>query len=121
MKNNDTANFIGSFFYSIGQIAQGLFFHPYQTMQSLVREKVFFWLALLPAMIWLVAQTAWGLLIVPVVRLVFSCSATGFVGCQLIPLLGNWLFYFCLLWQLVLLYLFARFGYAFYTRGGVKK
>jgi hypothetical protein len=113
MTSGKLINILASFTYSILQIAQGLLFHPYQTMQSLVREQVFFWLTLLPSAIWLIAQAAWRLAIVPVVQLVFSCSQTGFWGCDLIPFFTHWLFYFCLLWQLVLLYLFARFVYAF--------
>jgi len=104
---------VSSVAYSVAQISQGLFFHPYQTMQSLLREKVFFWLTLLPMGIWVVARLVWGLMIVPLVRLVFSCSATNFWGCQLIPFFTHWLWYFCVLWQLVLLYLFVRFIYAF--------
>ena len=104
---------IASVTYSIAQISQGLFFHPYQTMQSLLREKVFFWLTLLPTAIWIFARLIWGLVIVPLVRSVFSCSQTGFWGCELLPFFTRWLFYFCLLWQLVLLYLFVRFIYAF--------
>jgi hypothetical protein len=110
------ANFnqvVASFLYSVAQIAQGLFFHPYQTMQSLVRERVFFWLTLLPTAIWLVTHLIWRLAIVPVVRLVFSCAETGLFACQLIPLFSSWLFYFCLFWQVVLLYLFFRFLFTF--------
>lgn len=103
---------IGSFLYSIAQITQGLFFHPYQTVQSLVREKVFFWLIFLPTMVWLIAHSLWLLVIVPLVSLMFSCTSLALPVCSLIPFLANWLFSFCLLWQLVLLYLFLRFGYA---------
>jgi hypothetical protein len=104
---------IASVFYSIGQITQGLFFHPYQTMQLLVREKVFSWLVFLPVGVWVIARLVWGLLIVPLVSLIFSCSQTGFIGCEFIPFVARWLFYFCALWQLVLLYLLVRFIYAF--------
>jgi len=117
MKTSQLNHAIGSFLYAIAQITQGLFFHPYQTMQSLVRERVFFWLAFLPMAVWLLAQAAWTWVLVPVVQLIFSCSATGFVGCELIPFFARWLWYFCLLWQLVLLYLFVRFSYAFGNRG----
>ena len=105
-----------SLLYSIGQITQGLFLHPYQTMQLLVREKVFFWLTFLPMGVWVVARLFWGLIIVPLVRLTFSCSQTGFMGCDLISFFSRWLFYFCILWQLILLYLFVRFSYAFFKK-----
>lgn len=107
---------IVSFAYSIAQIVQGLFFHPYQTMQSLVRDKVFFGLTFLPSLVWICAKLAWSLVIVPVVRLVFSCSVSGFWGCQLIPFMTHWLLYFCTLWQVVLVYLLLRFSYAFAKR-----
>lgn len=107
------ANIVGSLIYSVTQIAQGLLLHPYQTMQSLVRDKVFFWLTFLPAGIWIIARLSWGWVIVPVVRLVFSCAQSGFWGCGLIPFFTHWLWYFCWLWQLVLIYLFVRFSYAF--------
>lgn len=113
MKREKLFHIAASFVYSILQITQGLFFHPYQTMQSLVRDTVFFWLTFLPAAVWVFAELAWSGVIVPVVRLVFSCSQTGFWGCELIPFVARWLFYFCALWQLVLLYLFVRFLYAF--------
>jgi len=116
MKSSKLNHLVGSFLYSIAQIIQGLFFHPYQTMQSLVRERIFFWLTLLPIAVWLIAQSVWAIIIVPVVSLVFSCSATGLVACELIPFFARWLLYFCLLWQLVLLYLFFRFVYAFYGK-----
>jgi hypothetical protein len=99
--------------YSLAQIAQGLLVHPYRTMQSLVRERVFFVLTFLPVLVWVFAKLLWSLVIVPVVRLVFSCSASGFVGCEFIPFLTNWLLYFCILWQMMLVYLLVRFEYAF--------
>jgi hypothetical protein len=104
---------VWSLVYSLFQIAQGLFFHPYQTMQSLVREKVFFALTFLPVLVWVFARAAWGLIIVPLVRLMFSCSASNFVGCDFIPFFTHWLLYFCILWQVMLVYLLVRFGYAF--------
>ncbi|MFH2118386.1 MAG: hypothetical protein ABII10_01470 [Candidatus Paceibacterota bacterium] len=105
-----------SLLYSVGQITQGLFLHPYQTMQLLVREKVFFWLSFLPTGVWVVARLFWGLVMVPLVRLVFSCNQTGFTGCSFIPFFARWLLYFCVLWQLVLLYLLVRFSYAFFKK-----
>ncbi|HEX9817324.1 MAG TPA: hypothetical protein VGA89_00290 [Patescibacteria group bacterium] len=116
MTYQKTLHIFASFLYSIGQITQGLFFHPYQTMQLVVREKVFFWLTLLPSAVWVVARLIWGLVIVPLVRLVFSCSQTGLAICQLIPFFARWLLYFCVLWQLILLYLLVRFSYAFFKK-----
>lgn len=82
-----------SIFYALGQISQGLLFHPYQTMQSLVREKVFVWMSFLPLMVlgvgWMVRITMSGLLL-PV-------------------FLTHWFIFFCLYWQCLLFYLLIRF------------
>lgn len=104
---------MASFAYSVFQITQGLFLHPYQTMQSLVRDRVFFWMTFLPVGVWVCVQLAWDFIVVPVVRLAFSCTHNPFWGCELIPFVARWLLYFCILWQVVLLYLFVRFLYAF--------
>jgi hypothetical protein len=37
----DKLTLIDSIFYSLGQIILGLFLHPYQSMQNLVRDRVF--------------------------------------------------------------------------------
>lgn len=107
------AHIAGSTAYSLAQVAQGLFFHPYQTVQSLVRDRVFFALIFLPSVVWVFAKVVWGFVIVPLVRLAFSCSTSEFAGCDFIPFLTNWLLYFCALWQVMLVYLFVRFSYAF--------
>lgn len=87
-----------SIFYALGQISQGLLFHPYQTMQSLVREKVFVWLSFLPMMIlgmgWLVGMLV-SFLALPV-------------------FLVNWFLFFCLYWQCLLFYLLIRFLIGFH-------
>lgn len=95
--------------YSIFQITGGLLLHPYQTMQSLAREKVFIWMAFLPIAVYVAAKTFWFFLLVPTVRFVFSCSTTTFFGCDLIPFVANWLVLFCVYWQILLFYLLLRF------------
>ena len=102
-----------SIIYSLGQITLGLLLHPYQTMQSLVEDKVFIWMSLLPTGVLAIAILGWRLLVVPIVRLVFSCQQTGFWGCELIPLFSHWLTFFCLYWQILLLYLLFRFSWVY--------
>ncbi|PIY79625.1 MAG: hypothetical protein COY81_01685 [Candidatus Pacebacteria bacterium CG_4_10_14_0_8_um_filter_43_12] len=104
-----------SFVYSLGQITLGLLLHPYQTMQSLVADKIFIWMTLLPVGVYVITKILWLFLIVPTVRFVFSCSKTSFVGCDLIPFFANWLVLFCIYWQILLIYLLLRFFFVFRT------
>lgn len=99
--------------YALGQIALGLLLHPYQTVQSLVRDKVFFWMAALPLLVSIIVKIVWSFVLVPLVRLVFSCAVTPFWGCELIPFFAQWLLFFCLYWQMLVAYLFIRFSLAF--------
>lgn len=103
-------NWPWSVIYSLFQISQGLLFHPYQTMQSLVREKVFVMLTLLPTLFLALTTIFWRLIFVPTVRMVFSCQVSGFIACDWLPLIANWLIFFCIYWQVLLLYLFYRFS-----------
>lgn len=102
-------NIFLSFIYAIGQITLGLVLHPYQTMQSLVEEKVFVWLTLLPMGLLAILTVLWRFIIVPVVQTVFSCQASGFVLCNFVTFLSNWITFFCLYWQVMLFYLLFRF------------
>lgn len=82
-----------SVFYALGQIGQGLLFHPYQTMQSLVRDKVFIWMSFLPLVI---LAVGW------LIRMILSSL--------LLPaFLSYWFIFFCLYWQCLLAYLLVRF------------
>lgn len=110
------AAIIRSFLYSISQITGGLLLHPYQTMQSLTREKVFVWMSFLPVAVFIGAKVIWFFIVVPMVRFVFSCSSTHFFGCDLIPFFANWLLFFCVYWQILLLYLLFRFFSVFNAR-----
>jgi hypothetical protein len=102
-----------SFSYAVGQIGLGLLLHPYQTMQSLVEEKVFIWMTLFPMGVLAVITMGWRFAVVPAVRLVFSCSTSGLIACDTLPFISNWLTFFCLYWQILLLYLFFRFSSVF--------
>lgn len=99
--------------YSLSKITWGLLVHPYQTMQSLLREKSFIWMVLLPSVVLFLTKMIWLFVVVPIVQYLFSCSEQYFVGCAIIPLLANWLTFFCILWQAMLLYLLLRFSKAF--------
>lgn len=132
MKN---AFVIRSLFYSLGQITQGLLLHPYQTMQSLVREKFFVWMSLLPTVVLVGVTLVWKVVLVPVVHVVFSCDggSTGWLGwlvrdvlgrpewlslgavggCSALPFISNWITFFCVYWQAMLIYLLFRFGWGF--------
>jgi hypothetical protein len=103
----------GIILYSFAKITWGLLVHPYQTMQSLLRERSFVWMVLLPSVVLFLSKMLWLALIVPSVRFAFSCSTSYFVGCALIPLFANWLTFFCVIWQVMLLYLLIRFSKAF--------
>lgn len=113
MAANVKIAFLVSVFYALGQITLGLLLHPYQTMQSLVRDRVFIWMTGLPVAVFVLAKLVWHFLLVPLVRFVFSCQSSGFVGCELIPFFANWLLLFCLFWQILLGYLLLRFVLVF--------
>ncbi len=99
---------ITSIIYALSQISGGLLLHPYQTMQSLVRDKVFVWMTLLPSLILALITIGWRFLLVPVVQMFFTCSASS-LSCEWLPFLSNWITFFCLYWQGLLLYLLIRF------------
>lgn len=98
-----------SIIYSVGQIGLGLLVHPYQTMQQLVEDQVFAWMALLPSGVLAVVTVGWRWWIVPSVRMFFSCSQTHFWACDYLTFVSNWLTFFMVYWQVLLLYLLFRF------------
>jgi len=109
MKSNllKITHLFSSLGYSLVQITQGLFFHPYQTMQLLFTKKTFSFLVFMP------------MLLLTLAKLIFIILGSF----QLFPnlvmvknLCWYWVKYFCLLWQLVLGYLFIRFWYAWRPR-----
>lgn len=102
-----------SILYSLFQIAQGLLLHPYQTMQSLVKDKIFSWMVLMPSVILALVTVLWRFVVVPVVSLVFSCSSVSLPVCDWLPFISNCLTFFCIYWQIMLLYLLFRFNQAF--------
>ena len=104
---------VSSTFYAVGQLGLGLLLHPYQTSQGIVQEKVFSWMALFPSVILAMLTVLWRFFIVPLVRQYFSCAPSHTLVCGLLPFVSNWLTFFCIYWQILLLYLFFRFSAAF--------
>lgn len=78
-------------------------------MQMVIQDKLYAWLLLLPSGFLLATVIVWRGVIVPFVRHFFQCSQSGFFGCDLTPFVANWMIFFVLYWQLLLLYLFVRF------------
>lgn len=108
-----TTHLISSFLYSIAQITLGLVLHPYQTMQSLLEDKVFVWMTLLPSLVLAVVTLTWRWLIVPSVQDFYSCQTTYVFICDYLSFIGNCLVFFCIYWQILLLYLLFRFRSAY--------
>ncbi len=106
-------SWLTSLLYSITQITVGLLLHPYQTVQSLAKENVFSWLIFLPTSVFVLAKFTWFYILVPFVRYFFSCQTSTLGVCEIIPFVANWLFFFCLYWQVLLLYLLLRFWSVF--------
>lgn len=106
MKRFKTAS---SVFYALFQITQGLLLHPYQTTQSLVREQTFSWMVWLPTITVGSIYALWRLVVVPLVRQVFTCQQSSWQVCDVLPPISNWLVFFCVYWQVILLYLWIRF------------
>lgn len=126
---------IRSFLYSSAQISQGLIFHPYQTMQSLVQEKVFVWMSLLPTVFMAFVTIFWKIMLTPLIGMIFSCreGSEGWMrwlivdvfnrpfwlsygatqSCRVLPFISDWLIFFCIYWQIMLLYLLFRFKNVF--------
>jgi hypothetical protein len=99
----DKIGVIKSAIYSLGQITLGLFLHPYQSMQNLVRDQVFIPLMLLPTLLASIFYIlfAWWLL------------ALFYDGSVIFRLVYRSFFFFFLFWQILLIYLFYRFRRAF--------
>ncbi len=90
--------------YSLSSIFAGLVLHPYQTMQKLIREKVFIWLAFLPLML-LLFVIALGQLLIGFLPDVTSILLNN----VLINFVINTFIFYCIYWQLLLIYLVIRF------------
>ena len=99
-------NWIISFFYAVGRFALGLLLHPYQTMQLLVRQRIFVWVVLTPAIFWIILLISNQYLIAPTLSyLKISCPEMR----QVTSFFRMWISIFALYWQLMLFYLLLRF------------
>ncbi len=112
MTNTQYVNRVTSMTYAFAQIMQGLLLHPYQTMQSLVRERVFVWMAATPTVVLAGLTLVWRYLIVPLVSSVVSCSEIPSI-CTGLDFLALWVIFFCFYWQIMLLYLLFRFRWGY--------
>ncbi len=99
--------------YAVGQLALGLLLHPYQTMQSVVQEKVFVWMSVFPTVLLAIITVLWRGIVVPTVRVLFSCQSHPMFACTWLPFISNWLVFFCIYWQILLFYLLFRFTVVF--------
>ncbi len=102
-------NLIVSFFYALGRFALGLVLHPYQTMQLLVKQKLFVWVVLTPIVCLGLLTVLWNFVIIPLAAsLGLSCPELD----STLSFLATWVTTFVVYWQLMLLYLLIRFGRA---------
>jgi hypothetical protein len=105
-------NFVTSFVYSVGQIGLGLLVHPYQTMQMLVEDKIFAWMSLLPTALLASLTIVWRYGLVPFLSMKLTFIHP-FFSQEMLPLFTNWVTFFMLYWQILLLYLLFRFRSVF--------
>jgi len=109
MKRFSSWHFFSSVMYSVGQLGLGLLLHPYQTMQMLVEDKLFVWMALIPTLMLGFATLVWRFIATPVLIFLLSGVATENFDLFLV-LFTNWFTFYMLFWQVLLLYLLFRFS-----------
>lgn len=109
----DKSKAVISIFYSLGQITLGFLLHPYQTMQTVVNDKVYSWMALLPVTALFGLIAVWKKIIVPLMRNFFSCSQSGVFLCDWLPFISKVVVLYAWLWQGLLFYLFIRFFFLY--------
>jgi hypothetical protein len=99
--------------YAVFRISVGMVVHPYQTLQSVVQEKIFLWLTLLPSVILFILMLNWRFWILPNLEIWFECQPHYPYICTAVRFLAAWISFFCLYWQLLVGYLTVRFLLAF--------
>jgi hypothetical protein len=100
LKHSRTVSSLG---YSVFEVAQGLFFHPYQTVQFLVKKNTFKFLIFFPAFSFLFTKLIF----------IFLGNLELFSSLKIFKtFMWYWFKYFFYLWQGVIFYLFFRFWYA---------
>lgn len=103
-------NWLLSFLYALGRFSLGLLFHPYQTMQLLVEQKIFVWLTLLPTVILGLLTVVWKIIILSVFTLLFKNQPQEIFA--IFSFLSTWVTIFIMYWQIMLFYLLIRFRLA---------
>ncbi|MBW7955139.1 hypothetical protein H3C66_00230 [Patescibacteria group bacterium] len=99
--------------YAVLRITAGMIVHPYQTLQSVVQEKIFLWLTVLPSGILFLLMLSWRWWILPNLEVWFDCYPYYPLICRSINILATWISFFCLYWQILVGYLTIRFLLAF--------
>lgn len=95
--------FLVSFSSISVRLVYGLLKYPYQTVWQITEHKPFSPLLLTPAAVFGVLKVVWYCL----VWFIFGRPTS-----PIIDLLANWLVFFCLYWQGLIIYLTFRFWYA---------
>lgn len=101
--------FFVSSVYAICQIAVGLVLHPYQTLQSVVQEKVFLWMSVFPGVLLFFLIVNWRMWMLAFLEFWFDCSPHFPLLCQLADVMALWIAFFCVYWQILVGYLTIRF------------
>lgn len=91
-----------SYFYFCAKITFGLLIHPYKTLLATLRERFCRFLIFSPTFLFLLLTFFWRFLFRPLILHFFSAT------CFLMVIKTSVLF-FCLFWQITLLYLFFKF------------
>src|SRR3989304_5609701 len=98
----DKSKAVLSIFYSLGQITLGFLLHPYQTMQMVVIDRVYAWMVVLPIGTLFGVIALWRGVVVPFVRLFFSCGRSNLILCDTLPFLSHTIILYCFFWQVLL-------------------
>ena len=98
-------SYVTGYAYIFAKIILGLLLHPYQTLFSMIHNRFARLLVISPGAIFLVLTLLWRLLFRPLILHFFSAT------CLLMVIKTSALF-FCLFWQISLLYLFFKFSRA---------
>jgi hypothetical protein len=106
-------SFTASSLYAMFRLSGGLLLHPYQTLQSVVQEKVFLWMSLFPGVLLVFLILNWRIWILPTLEFWFDCQPSIPYICRVINMVATWISFFCLYWQVLVAYLTVRFLLAF--------
>src|SRR5258708_33575068 len=97
--------------YSVGQLALGLLLHPYQTLQSVVQEKVFLWMTGLPAVVLILLIFIWQKVVGQFFYSFFACDFSSSFACGGVHFLARLGLLFFFFWpNLLLLFFFLVFS-----------